>query len=731
MAAQTASMRQEKPLPLDDIGERWERFSETPADAIPERVLCEHEDVEARRDLLTSWLAFELDYSRWWNRREQLESKPLWEVLDADVFERVGRNGERALLLIARSTGGRLEPNMHAKSALAAIALWRNAKLPAVRSEAEQILRARPLPDDDWWLHRIAGRFMALGAARGTDRRPGLFQLAALQLGSRHWDYAARLGGMYLVQKCLPVGMAPDRSRLVEACDRAAERHWEREGDWLELLADAAVHGELRYAWLEKPVAACIRRAVDDPERGEWLRSYHRRRLYEADRARLDELYGHLLEANLESPTETRTWARRQLLEEIDQTAAENPRRALRLAELVAIHEHPLRFGTFPRRIRHALRQIRNKPALDLFDQYLAGLYVASYDVEPYALRFVDRLSDRIDWEANPVASPGQLDRYREVSDDDRAFDDLTFEIDGATLGIGDKEAAVRVRHFREKRVERSSIIRILRRMLAPVDWLGSTLRTTDPYEDALEYGIQLLWKWFAGRDERDRVVAEYDDAGLAVAEFEDLAEIDADVIDDYTERLGDQRLIVGTAAGVAVGALGPFGPRALALADIPVKAALSAEISARFCWYYGFDLREYPGLPREILGVALETDRRAEFESEGPDATLAELAIQTSLFVESVGSRNLGPFAGRALRGVIEQLTDSGHADAVAASAGRLARLALDSQSSKSEMAPLLGALAGGILGGALVYEVSNSARALLADRFLARKYDDWVAKI
>lgn len=731
MAAQMSSMAESSAIPLDDLSERWDRFELGDPDEIVESVLREYADQQdARRDLLISWLAFQLGYSRYLHRREGIESRPLWDLLDRAVFERVGSQGERAIFLVAQATGHPMRSALHPKSAVAAVALWRNARTPAVRDEARRLLREHPLPNRDWWLYRLVGRFTALGAVRSIER-PGLFDLAALQLGSQFWEIAAKLGAFYFARRYLAVRSAPEPDNLVVACDRASELYSERERDWLALLAEAARAGSLRYSWLEKPVAATLRNTIGEADVHERYRSYHRRRLYRADHARLADLYEHLLEAAVRSEGPTRIWARRRLLEELARTAEHNPKRALNLAELIAVHEHPLRLGTFRHRLRHALRQIESKPELDLLDVYLAGLYVATYDIEPYALQYVHRVADRIDWSEHPVADGRKLELYLKVSDYESAFENLTFEIDGTTLGLEDKDASLRVLYFFEKRFEPTSFIRFLRRSLAPVEWLGSTLKSADSLEETAERGIELFRAWLERRDLRHRVVREYATSGVSVANFDEIADMGADFIGEHVVRLRNQRLVAAAGAGLFAGVAGPVGSPGLALADIPAKLALGLEAGALFCWYYGFDPREHPEMPLEILAVALDGPRPRSMSPVRLQRSLAEFAIQTSFFVEAVGTRSLGRIVGRTLRGLIEEFSDSGYGDSFAALMEHFAISRLEATAAERRSIPFWGAILGAVVDAAFVYDVCESAQAVLTDRFLARKYPEWDRKL
>ncbi len=716
-------------VPVGDLEELWGYFEELPAEQLIDGVQS-YDDEATRRRFLTSWLAYRLGYSRLFARRERLETDPLWDLIDARVFEQLGGEAERALLEVAKTARGEIRRTLPRKAALAAIALWRHARRREVREEARQLLASSPLPDDEAWLYRLVERFVALGTGRGR-RRPGLFQLAALQLGSRYWESAAKIGALYLVRRYRPSHSTPSRRRMIEVCDFVAETRPEREGDWMELLAEAAVGGLLRYPWLERPVGAALRGAVGDSARSERYRRFHERRLYDAEHGRLERLYGHLLDETARSDSATRLWARGRLLDEIWRALEDNPRRAQRLAELVVIHDHPLRFGTFEQRRLHALRQIESKPELGLVDELLAGLYVASFNIDPAAVKLVHRVAERVDWEAHPVATPEGLESYLTLGDYDRAFRDLTFEFEGVTLEVADKDAALRARYFLEKRLEAVSAVRFVQGMLRPLDWLGSQLRIDEPLEVGTEQASLMLGRWLSEVDLEQRVVADYLDHGVSVGGFDDISRVGAGFVDEMVRGMRDRRMMVAASAGMVAGGCGPLGVPFMRSLNLPFAIGASLDAAVRYCWYYGFDPREHPELPYEILAVAFEGPDPERRGGEELCRTLADFSLQTSMLVDAVGRRSLDRIVGRLLRGVAEQFSAGPHVDAAAMLLERMVRRRARAIERHPGWAAARGAAVGGLLDAALVYDVCESARALLSDRFLARKYPNWEWRI
>lgn len=731
-------------LPLEaveDFNLRWDAFEVLGGEEVLEIVSRAHRDRPAtRRDIVMAWLAWRLGYSRLLRRKESLLREPVWDLLAAEPFDRLGLTGQRALHIIAQTTPGPYRTTLHPKAALAAIALWRNSGNPALRSEARRLLTEHSLPEEIDWLWRLVLRFAEVGAdgPLESEGRPGLLELARLQLQAGYWEVPARLGGLHLTRRYSRWSPRLTVERIVGACDRAAEQHWKAEAGWMLTMAEAALGGRLRFSWLEKPVSAALRVAVDHRWRYERLAEYHNLRLYDADAERLEQLHGHLLE-HCDDAGRIGRWARWQLYEEILKAADQNPHRARRLAELVILERHPLRFRGRETALRHALRQIEEKVELAVIDELLAGLYVATYDIDPHALRFVHKTVERIDWEAHPVVGRSKLELYLKVSDYDRAFRNLTCEVEGTTLQLADKDAAARVLYFVERRFDPSRLTRSLHHLFEPVEWLGSTLLPADPLHELAEQSMAYFQERVGREDLRDHVVDRFIEAGVPVSDFESIAQVGTDFIEDLLARPRECRVLLAGFSGGMAGAFAPvyteWNGRFMGLSDVPVKLALTAEICSRFCWYYGFDPNEHPELPVQILAVALEGPNPPSIDGGGDRLRhgLAEYTLQTSILVEALGTRSLGRVVSRALSGMTLQMARSLPSGVIAVAIERWLRRQLDKHGDRTRRwwHKVLAAGAGAALDSALIYDVCESAQAVLTDRFLARKYAGWEQQI
>src|SRR5690625_4515478 len=135
-------------LPAEDFKALWQAFQSRPAEEVLAQIAEQFADAPgARRDLLVSWMAQELGYSRVWRRRSTLTREPLWDVLSEKGYREVTRVGEEALLLISRSLSP-VRASLHPTAALATLALWRHTKDEALYEEARQRLREQALPAD-------------------------------------------------------------------------------------------------------------------------------------------------------------------------------------------------------------------------------------------------------------------------------------------------------------------------------------------------------------------------------------------------------------------------------------------------------------------------------------------------------------------------------------------------------------------------------------------------------
>jgi hypothetical protein len=708
---------------------RWRTILEMPPSEVLEQVADEFEHrPQHAREILSLLIAQELGYRRLFRRAESLQHKPLWDVLSKSTFGELGGDARLALEHIAHTTRpGR--PALHPMAALATIAMWRHGDIDQ-QKHAEELLGEFALPDEPAWLYELVGTLTKLASQR--DRQ--LIDLARLQLAANFWDPAALICGLHLVCEFAPSWVGSPMSNLIKACDRAADQQPHKMQPWLELMAEAAIGGQLNYPWLEKPMRAAIRMSIDDPPREAELRAWHDRRPYDADHERLETLYEGLLSAYTKGDGHERDEARRALLEEVEQTVDHSPMRAQRLLELIVMREHPRRVGSMPTKLTYALEQLADKPKLEEADRTLIRLYVANYNIEPHAVRLVRGTAGLIDWD-DPDREPGtdELDMYLVVSDYERAFEHLTCKFDGVTLEHADKDAAARVKYFVEKRLDPNSLTRVAKKLFTPLEWIGASISNVEFISKAVERGLEIFEQRVRNQDMTDRVIEEYREAGIELESYDDIRDLNMAQVDGLLHKRKTMRLLLSAVAGGLSGGLAPFSWAAMSLADAPVLLGLTADICSRFCWYYGFDPRANPDLPMEIMAVALGGSRPAAIEPMLLRQNLREYAVRKSLMVGAVAHGSVTQIAGRTLGRLMNDQLGQQASKNVAALAKRAVTKNFQRRAAEavpSKTLPILGAVLGASLNVALIYDVCEAAQAVLTDRFLERKYPDWIRK-
>ncbi|RAL23881.1 hypothetical protein DL240_06955 [Lujinxingia litoralis] len=689
---------------------------------------------DRRREVLTAWMAQTLGYSRVWRRQKTLVSEPLWDVLSARGYAELSARGEEALAMIGRS----MSPHrtyLHPMAALATLAIWRHSKSEALVEESRQRLLGRALPDELAWLYEVVVIFerdeRRTRAGKDEVEGRGLMELVELCVEGSYWELSALLSAL-MVLRLRGRRFSPTVENLVRACDEAAEVHPQEHAKWLQVMADATIAGQLSFAWLERPMQAAVRLSLETPERQQRLRDYLSRRAFDADYGRLETLYESWLSSLWRETGRAETW----LLEEVRRTAEYHPARAQRLLELVVARRGRRRRGVGSRayRVRLAVEELGLGEHLDRFEEELIGLYVRNLALESHAAQLVRRAGDRVDWEVNPYAEAEDLSMYLVVSDYERAFDQLTCKFDGVTMSHADKHAAARVKYFVQRRLDPNRVHRLVQRVFTPVEWLGSGLSEIGIVRQAVERGMERFEAHVASQDLRAEVLEEFGDAGVEVENFEAIAELPVERIFGLLRRRRQRRLLLGAVAGGVFGGLAPFSWGVLSLADVPVLLTITADISSRFCWYFGFDPREHRDLPMEILAVALGGSRPSAVEPMLVRQNLNEYVLRKSVMVGAVAHGGLTQLAGRGLAQVVERQLGQ----KAARQAGDLARRAVTRNLQRraveavpSKTLPVVGALLGASLNAALIYDLVEAAQAVLTDRFLERKYPEWLRQI
>ncbi|MGM0556694.1 MAG: EcsC family protein [Myxococcota bacterium] len=717
----SAEVEEDVALP-DGFRKRWKALVEMGSEDILALARDEYLDRPgAFRGILATLIAQQLGYRKVLRRRVTLEMGPLWDLLDAETFSSLDEVGIAALVEIAESTRvGR--PALHPMAALAALVLERHGGSDA-RDIAHDILEARALPDEPDWLYQLIRE-------SSDDELRGLVEL---ELEHRYWEVAALMIGLRLVSEYAPSYAGSPAANLLAGCDRAAEQHYKEAEVWLQLLADAAMGGQLTHPWLERPIQAAIRLSIDERGRELELRDYHGKRCYDAGHQRLQDIYEGQLGAYSTDDEVVRGHAERTLLREVEITRHHNPARAQKLLELMVMQRHRARVGSLQSRMRRAMTALADTGNLSPPERQLIELYVSNYEIEPYAAKLVRATADKIDWEVEGAPGSDTLDMYLMVSDYERAFEHLTCKFDGVTLEHADKDAALRVKTFVEKRLDPSSITRLMRTLFTPIEWVGSSIADIDIVAQTVDRAVRIFEQRVRTTDLRGEVVEEFGELGAEVTGFGDIAELKTTQIDQLLQKRRTRRMLLGAFAGGISGGLAPFSWSALSMADVPILLGITADVCSRFCWYFGFDPRENPELPMEILAVALGGSRPAAIEPMLLRQNLREYAVHKSLMVGAVAHGTVTQMAGRALGTVVQQQAGDQAARRVMdlakkAVSRNLRRRAAESVTSKT--LPVLGAMLGASLNVALVYDVCEAAQAVLTDRFLERKYPDWIRK-
>ncbi|MFW5966360.1 MAG: hypothetical protein ACOCV2_02525, partial [Persicimonas sp.] len=697
-------------LALDeDFEGRWRALAETPPERAVEWVVDAYGDrPRLLRETLAMFLAQRLGYGRLLRRPEELQRDPLWDLLRAETFAKLDSPGRKALLQIAESTrAGR--PGFALPAALANIALWRNG----AGDQARTRLQSSALPDDPSWLYKLVGALIDLDDDGLTGR--SLHALARIQLAGDFWEPAALIAGLYLVHEFAPTWVGSPVMHLVAACDRAAEERPRAMRPWIDLLADAAVGGHLHESWLEKPVRAAIRLSVDCPERERRLRDWHDRRPYDADHARLEALYGYHLDRLGGPPGPLRGHAERIIEQEVERSLVHNPVRAQRLLELVVIRRYGPRVGTRASRLRRALERLADQPRLGRAEKLLVRLYVRNFHIEPHAVRTVRRLAERVDWAS--VTSESQsvdpLETYLMVGDYERAFEKLTYSYEGVDLEHADMNAASRLKFFVRKRLDPNIVSRQVRRLWRPLEWISRQVMRIEAVSRAVDGALGIFERRIARLDLADEIVTEYNEAGIDIDSFDQIARLNMGQIDLLMRRRKSTRLMVGATAGAVSGGLAPLSWAPLTLADAPVLLALTADICSRFCWYYGFDPREHPELPTQIMAAALAGPSTDTHKLTHLRRNLRSHALRKSIVVGALAHGAVTQLAKRALQWLFKDRERS-EADASPRPVARGGASHSTSPPSTRTL-PVLGGLLGASLNTAMLYDVCEAAQAVL----------------
>lgn len=706
----------------EDFREQWEATQGHDPRVLAERVARDFDNhPDERREILCVYLAQRLGY--WWsfNRRETLLERPLWDLLDADVYAKLGPDDIEILFLIATSSR-KVRPALEPRAALAAVVLWRNGDQETHR-RANEILAARPLPSDMDWLFELvrvlAKRTLDLQAK--SQRR--LFDLLWLQHLAGFNGVVGAAIGLYFARRYGSVFDGTRKPNIIRACDRAAADYSPRMLPWLRLVADATIAGQLKSAWLEPLLAAAIRHESDDGRR-QIYQAYHRVRPYRVSSARVAELYAGPLILVRQGDTH----AGAALLYSVDLMWDTNPVRAKDLLELL-IAETGRSRGDRGARLTRVLEAVED---VDPLIERLVALYVITFDLRQTAIQLTSRLQDRVDWSKYGL-SDVDVEIYLVAADYDRPLRGQIIRYAGVDIEHVDKDAAALVHYFRTKRNQVNTLTGIVQNFATPKDWLATHFGNSDFVDDLFHRTMLAFEKYSRNHSQEQRVVTLLRVAGQ-VDEVDDIPNLPARSVLRVAQLARHKALLSSALVGAVAGGLAPATSGVSAVLDAPLIMALTAEVCAATCWYFGFDPADDPELPIKILAIALAGSATDSFEPHQVHRQLHSFLVRKSLIIAAIGQGAYRSVLSPTLASGIDVLRQR---TGKMASKGRLLRMIRrDAEGEWSRRLahtanlyalPVVEGGVGATLNLALMYDICESAQAVLTDRFLARKYPGW----
>lgn len=687
---------------------------------------------QAWREALIVSLAKELGYQQRFHKGRQGLAKPLLDLLVPSRFETLSPTQQDLLWAIADSTTP-ARRTLHPMAATACLSLWRNSA--KYHEQAHALLSERPLPDDPQWMLAVVWQLHKKAKTPERD----LLRLVQQQLDAKYWNASAMLCALsLLVRYGGPTHAQGDITlKLERVCDQIAQERPHQEAIWLEHIAYATLGGHLDHPWLERIIEACIRLNIHDPARQAQLRSFHAARPYEADERRLRKLYAphiKLYQRSLRAKRAPKIPASLDL-RLIAQTLIEpNPRRAQHLFEIMTIERAKIR-GRASAHDKKLTKALKRCGTLDPQTETLAKLIVKNVDVSPQSARFVREHFEHIDWDdQGQLASRQDLDLYLVISDYERAFKHLTCKYDGITLRHSDKHAAERLKYFIQKRLEPGNATRMIEAASAPIQWVGQHIASAQLLQRVVSQALHTFEQRSLNIDLSEQVVRDLKLIGLHVEHFDQIAQLGLDQLHLALQQRRNQRILIGAISGGLSGGLAPMSWSVISLTDIPVLLGLAADICNRFCWYFGFDPRQHPDLPMTILAVALGGTRPQAIEPMLLRQNLQEFVVHKSIVMGSLGQGAMLRAATKTFNQYIEQrfgpkLASKAQALAKKAVSQNLQQRA--AQAGASKRLPIFGAVLGAALNGALIYDICEAAQAVLTDRFLERKYPEWLRQL
>lgn len=705
-----------------DFQAQWEAIQGHDPAELANRVSRDFDNhPEERREILIAYLAQRLGFSWAFNRNETLVEKPLWLLLERETFALLSAADLEIVYLIATSSR-RSRPALEPKAALAAIALWRNGD-DDMHARAQEVLLNHPLPSDLDWLFEL----MRVLAARVTDlevessRR--LFDLLCLQHRAGFYSLVGLALGLYFARRYGVFWRGTSRPNVTRACDEAAADYTPRMLPWLQLAAEAAVAGKMTLPWMEPLVAAAIRHEPD-PAKRQIYRDFHRLRTYRITKARVAQLYAGPL--RLVRSGDPHSGA--SLLANVDAMWDSNPARARDLLELLIAETGTTR-GNRGARLTRVLNAVED---VDPLVERLLALYVITFDLRNTAVVMTRRLRGRVDWDRFGVTEL-DLDVYLAGADYNESLRGQMVQYGGLQIEHIDKDAAALVHYFRTKRDKVSAITNLVQNFVAPPAWLATQIGES-PVVDSLFHQTMVAFERISRERDHGQHVLKLMKAEGDYQHFHEIQGASALVVLRVAQHARHKALLSAAAIGAVAGGFAPMTAGASAVFDAPVVMALTAEVCAATCWYFGIDPSEDPELPMIILAIALSGSRTDLRKPEDVHRKLHSFLIRKSMIIAALGQGSFRSVLGPTLGAGIELVsTRSGRM----ASRGRFLRIIkreADTEWSRRLLTgvnvyglPLIEGITGAVLNTALMYDICESAEAVLTDRFLDRKYPDW----
>lgn len=664
-------------------------------------------DIRCAEEVLGAYLFGVLGASDSEIRRKRGE--PPFQLLYRSGFRRLSASDIEVVAALMRL--GDTLPHMSKISAVACLALWRFGD-ESLHLEALRALEHRTLPRDPHWLYEVVRVFGSWRIERDLPDSRKLLTLARYLVEIGRADKVSWIVGLYFVRRYDSWWTGDVFPNLVGACDRAAVDDSPQNRLWFDLAADAAIEGELTHTWLEPLVAAAIRFSTEK-SRERKLREFHACRTYDVGSQRLSRLH----EADLREVRAGNTRIRHTLVHHAFDLRATNPNRAMLLLELIITADYGM-----------GLRAIIEHPNTqeDPRIHALLALYVLNMSLSELALKGVKSHSAIVDWPHFGVRHV-DLQTYLLVAQYEEPFHNRLIHYQGVEIEHCDKDAAAFVHYFRTKRLSPGTVTRWIDDLDLP-DWIAVRV-SEKPVVDAF-FGTMMHAFERAARIRRRPVLKVFQKAGTPIFLKEDIARLSARTTSKVAWRARHHALALAVVAGGAAGGMGPKTMGISAILDTPLVMALTAEICAAACDFYGFEPSEHPDLPRIILAVALMGSHPTSYDASQVYHQYHRFMLRKSLLLAASSHGEFRNFVAPIVATAVDRIFGAGKTwrDRVSLfSNAPQARLRQLSKGKRDLILPATEAAAGALLNLAFVYDLTEAAQAVLLDRFLARKYPAW----